>query len=131
MKPTFRLFDTMTRETRELTTLEQQHLRFYSCGPTVYSYAHIGNFRTFLTADLIVRTAEALGWKVTYVSNITDVGHLTVDDVADAACEDKMEKALKKDGAQFNNVWELADVYADPLEEDWRILNLPEPQVRP
>ena len=65
----------------------------YSCGPTVYSYAHIGNFRTFLTADLIVRVARALGWSTLYVSNITDVGHLTEDDVADARDESK-EKRL-------------------------------------
>jgi len=71
---TFRLYDTMSRQVKPLATVEPGHLRFYSCGPTVYSYAHIGNFRTFLTADLVIRTAEAIGMRVTYVSNITDVG---------------------------------------------------------
>lgn len=128
----FRLYDSLTRTVKPLTTLEPDHLRFYSCGPTVYSYAHIGNFRSFLTADLIVRTAKALGWKVTWVSNITDVGHLTEDDVADAHGEDKMEKALRsKEGEQFNNVWELAEFYEDAYREDWRRLNLLEPDVRP
>ncbi|MBS1716564.1 MAG: cysteine--tRNA ligase [Armatimonadetes bacterium] len=132
MPPVFKLYDTMSKEVKPLKTVEPRHLRFYSCGPTVYSYAHIGNFRTFLTADLVVRTAEALGWKVTYVSNITDVGHLTVDDVADAEGEDKMEKALKsKEGEAFNNVWELAEFYADALVSDWQLLNLRAPQVRP
>lgn len=122
----------MTRTVKDLEPLEPGHLRFYSCGPTVYSYAHIGNFRTFLTADLIVRTAEAIGWRVSYVTNITDVGHLTQDDIADAAGEDRMEKALQsKEGERFHNVWELAEYYADILKDDWRALNLREPLVRP
>jgi cysteinyl-tRNA synthetase len=131
-KPTFKLYDTMSRQVKPLETTEPGHLRFYSCGPTVYSYAHIGNFRTFLTADLIVRTAMALGWRVTYVSNITDVGHLTEDDMADAGGEDKMARALKsKEGEQFPNIWDLADHYARAFIDDWRKLNLVEPFVRP
>src|SRR4051812_33187710 len=101
---TFRLTDTLSGQVKPLTTLEPDHLRFYSCGPTVYSYAHIGNFRSFLSADLVVRTARSIGWRVTWVSNITDVGHLTDDDVADAQGEDKMERALRsKEGEQFHN----------------------------
>ncbi|HLK13386.1 MAG TPA: cysteine--tRNA ligase, partial [Fimbriimonadaceae bacterium] len=100
--------------------------------PTVYSFAHIGNFRTFLTGDLIVRTAEAIGWRVTYVSNITDVGHLTEDNVADASGEDKMARALhSSDGQRFNNVWELAEFFEAAFAEDWLALNLREPNVRP
>ena len=129
---TFRLYDTMSRQVKPLELLEPGHLRFYSCGPTVYSYAHIGNFRTFLTADLVIRTAKAIGIRVSYVSNITDVGHLTQDNVADAAGEDKMAKALQsKEGEQFNNVWELAEYYEDAFLEDWARLNLIEPNVRP
>jgi len=128
----FRLYDTLTRKVKALAPTEPGHLRFYSCGPTVYSYAHIGNFRTFLTSDLIVRTAEALGWRVTYVSNITDVGHLTQDDTADASGDDKMASALKsKEGERFVNVWDLAEHYATAFEEDWRQMNLLEPAVRP
>lgn len=130
--PTFRLYDTMTRQVKPLETSEPEHLKFYCCGPTVYSYAHIGNFRTFVSADLVVRTAQALGWMVTYVSNITDVGHLTEDSFSDASGEDKMEKALKsKEGQAFPNVWDLARHYADAFEEDWASLNLLEPTVRP
>lgn len=129
---TFRLFDTQSRQIKPLATAEPRHLKFYSCGPTVYSYAHIGNFRTFLTADLIVRTAQALGWKVSFVSNITDVGHLTEDDVADAGGEDKMEKGLKsKEGQGFANVWDLASHYADAFKEDWDRLKLIRPMVWP
>jgi cysteinyl-tRNA synthetase len=128
----FRLRDTMSGQVKPLTTAEPGHLRFYTCGPTVYSYAHIGNFRSFLAADLVVRTARALGWKVTWVVNITDVGHLTQDDVADAGGEDRMEKALKsKEGEQFANVWDLAEYYATAYIEDWKRLNLTEPSVRP
>jgi cysteinyl-tRNA synthetase len=131
-KPALRLTDTLTRKVKTLETLEPGRLRFYSCGPTVYSFAHIGNFRTFLTADLIVRTAQALGWQVDYVSNITDVGHLTEDDVADAAGEDKMAKGLRsKEGQRFVNVWDLAEFYADAFKEDWRRMNLLEPLVWP
>ncbi len=131
-KKAFRLYDTMTRKVKELTTIEPGHLRFYSCGPTVYNYAHIGNFRSFLTADLVVRTAEALGWKVSFVNNITDVGHLTADDVADSQGEDRMEKGLKsKEGSRFANVWDLADYYTEAFKSDSKKLNLREPMVRP
>lgn len=126
----FRLYDTMTRQLKPLELGEPGHLRFYSCGPTVYNYAHIGNFRTFLTADLVVRTAEALGWKVSYVSNITDVGHLTSDDQDGG--EDRMEKGLKsKEGESFANVWDLASFYADAFKSDWVRLNLRRPLVWP
>lgn len=128
----FKLYDTLSRTVKPIKTSEPNHLKFYSCGPTVYSYAHIGNFRTFLTTDLVIRTAEAIGWEVTYVSNITDVGHLTQDDVADAAGDDKMAKALaSKEGDQFANVWDLARFYAEAFEADWRCLNLKTPTVRP
>lgn len=128
----FLLYDSLSRQVKPLQTLEPKKLTFYSCGPTVYSYAHIGNFRSFLTADLIVRTARSLGWSVKWVSNITDVGHLTQDDVADAGGEDRMEKALRsKEGENFNNVWELAEYYTDAYAKDWHTLNLVEPTVRP
>ena len=122
----------MTNRVEPLSLIEPGTLRMYSCGPTVYSYAHIGNFRSFLTSDLIVRTARKLGWTVNYVTNITDVGHLTEDDVADSQGEDRMAKALKsKEGESFGNVWDLARYYADALLRDWRALNLVDPTLRP
>jgi cysteinyl-tRNA synthetase len=130
--PPFQLFNTLSGEVQPLAPLEPDHLRMYTCGPTVYSHAHIGNFRTFLTSDLIVRTAQAIGWKTTYVSNITDVGHLTEDDYADAGGEDKMARALRsKEGARFANVWDLARFYTESLLDDWSMLNLRAPDVRP
>ncbi len=132
MSRTFTLHNTLTGRTEPLALLEEGHLRFYGCGPTVYSYAHIGNFRSFLTADLILRTAQAIGWKTTYVTNITDVGHLTADDYTDPSGEDRMARALRsKDGDRFANVWDLARYYAETLIQDWRTLNLREPDVRP
>ena len=129
---TFKIYNSLARKTEAIEPIEPGHLRFYACGPTVYSYAHIGNFRSFLTADLVLRTARALGWKTTYVTNITDVGHLTEDDVADAAGEDRMEKALRSErGQQFANIWDLARYYTDVMLEDWHALNLRDPDVRP
>jgi len=129
--PTFRLYNTLTQETEPVEPIEDGHLRFYSCGPTVYAYAHIGNFRSFLTADLIRRTAEALGWEVTNVSNITDVGHLTHDDLVDPGGEDKMQQALEREGERFANIYDLARHYTEAFLDDWHALNLREPEVRP
>ena len=132
MNHEFRLYNTLTGKVEPLSLIESDHLRFYSCGPTVYSYAHIGNFRSFLTADLILRTAQALGWKTTYVTNITDVGHLTNDDTMDASGEDRMARALRSsEGSRFANVWDLSRHYSSALQSDWQILNLLKPDVRP
>jgi cysteinyl-tRNA synthetase len=129
--PTFRIYNSRTRQVEPIEPIEEGHLRFYACGPTVYTYAHIGNFRSFLTADLIKRTAEAIGWDTTYVSNITDVGHLTQDDLTDPSGEDKMAQALEREGTRFANIYDLARYYTDAFVEDWRALNLRDPDVRP
>ncbi len=133
---TLRLTNTLTRqlepvEPTQTTADGMPLLRVYGCGPTVYSYAHIGNFRSFLTTDLLLRTARALGWQTRYVSNVTDVGHLTGDDLADADGEDKMAKALEREGERFANIYDLARHYTDALLYDWEVLNLLEPDVRP
>ena len=73
-----------------------RRVSFYSCGPTVYDFAHIGNFRSFLNADVLRRTLEFLGYDVTHVMNITDVGHMTEDGVADGGGEDKMKVAARR-----------------------------------
>ena len=128
----FHLYNSLSRETETVEPLHDGHLQFYSCGPTVYSYAHIGNFRSFLTADLIFRTAKSIGWEVTYATNITDVGHLTDDDLTGTTGEDRMVQALQsKEGERFANIWDLARYYTLVLQEDWRSLNLLEPTVRP
>src|SRR5512147_3334262 len=75
-----RLRDTLTRATQELRPLEPGRVRMYSCGPTVYRFAHVGNLRTFLLPDLIRRAVLYHGIEVLQVQNITDVGHLRADD---------------------------------------------------
>lgn len=77
---------------------EGKKVTLYSCGPTVYSYAHIGNFRSFLMADLLRRVLESQGYAVRHVMNITDVGHMTVDHLADAEGEDKLAKVARELG---------------------------------
>ena len=131
-QPRLSLFNTLTRRVEPVELIQPGMLSMYSCGPTVYSYAHIGNFRTFLTADLIARVARTLGLEVRYVTNITDVGHLTEDDTADAGGEDRMERALSsEEGKRFENVWDLARHFTEALLDDWSALNLLEPTVRP
>lgn len=134
--PALTLYNTLTRREEQVTPLQTDAfghpvLRIYHCGPTVYAFAHIGNFRSFLTTDLLVRTAHAIGWKTRYVSNITDVGHLSEDDYADARGQDKMARALEREGERFANIYDLARFYTAALEQDWRALNLLEPDVRP
>ena len=93
-----RLYNTLTREQDEFTPLDPQGrlVRFYTCGPTVYDFAHVGNFRAFLNADVLRRTLELLGYEVRHVMNITDVGHMTDDANPDGGGEDKMEVASKR-----------------------------------
>ena len=129
--PPLRLYNTLTRKTEPVEPAEPDHLRFYACGPTVYNHAHIGNFRSFLTADLLLRTAQALGWETTYVSNVTDVGHLTEDDTTDPSGEDRMARALRREEQRFANTYDLARYYTQSLLNDWQALNLREPNVRP
>ena len=92
------LYNTLTGHDETFTPLDPagRRVTFYSCGPTVYDYAHIGNFRSFLNADLLRRTLELLGYEVVHVMNMTDVGHMTDDEVADGAGEDKMEAAGRR-----------------------------------
>ena len=91
-----RFYNTLTHRVEPFRSIEPGAVRMYSCGPTVYDYAHIGNFRSFLFADLIRRFLEAAGHRVHHVMNITDVGHMTEDAVADGGGEDKMQVAMRK-----------------------------------
>ena len=91
-----RFYNTLSHSVEPFKTVEPGLVRMYSCGPTVYDYAHIGNFRSFLFADLIRRFLETAGHRVHHVMNITDVGHMTEDAVADGGGEDKMQVAMRK-----------------------------------
>jgi cysteinyl-tRNA synthetase len=120
-----KLFNTLTRMKETFEPLETGRVRMYNCGPTVYDYAHIGNFRSFLFADVLRRYFEFKGWKVTQVMNITDVGHMVSD--ADEG-EDKMEFALKKLPAELRgkikDPWALARYYEDAFFEDMTALGI-------
>lgn len=120
-----KIYNTLTKKLEEFAPLHPDSVSIYACGPTVYDYAHIGNFRTYVMTDLLVRTLKFLGYQVKYVTNITDVGHLVSD--ADSG-EDKLEKGAKREG---KTAWDVAKFYTDAFLADSRKLNLVEPDVRP
>lgn len=123
---TIRLFNTMSRKIEEFKPLIPNHVGFYSCGPTVYHYAHIGNLRTMIHNDILKRMFIENGYDVRHIMNITDVGHLTSDD-ADSG-EDKMEKGAARDN---KSVWDIAKFYKEQFLQDYDDLNLIRPTVMP
>jgi cysteinyl-tRNA synthetase len=125
MTPPLRLYDNYTRSLRPFAPLEPETVRLYTCGPTVYDYQHIGNFRTFLFEDILKRVLEWNGYRVVHVMNITDVGHLVSD--ADVG-EDKMEKGSRRTG---KSAWEIAKLYTDAFLDDMRALNIEPPTHLP
>ena len=137
--PAVHIHNTLTGELAELKPIAGAAgpVTFYTCGPTVYDDAHIGNFRSFLNADILRRTIELTGTPVRHVMNITDVGHMTDDTNADGAGEDKMAVAgrrlleAKKSGKihadvaiDANDPMAIADFYASRFLEDARLLGL-------
>ena len=114
-----RFFNTLGRKKEELKPLERGRVRIYSCGPTVYKYVHIGNLRTFMFADLLCRSLEYLGYEVTQVMNITDVGHL-VDDTFDRG-EDKMLVAARLENKSPE---EIANAYTQAFLDDAAKVNI-------
>lgn len=116
-----KLYNTLTRKVEEFTPQDTERVKMYTCGPTVYSFAHIGNFTAYIYWDLLVRTIRLNGWKEDRVLNITDVGHLASD--ADAG-EDKMEKGARREG---KTVWQIAEMYMNDYLANFRALNLIEP----
>lgn len=120
-----KLYNTLTKKVEEFVPSDPKLVTLYSCGPTVYDYAHIGNFRTYAMTDFLVRTLRYLGYKVNYVMNVTDVGHLVSD--ADSG-EDKLEKGAKREG---KTAWDVAKFYTNAFLADSNKLKLLEPDVRP
>ena len=108
-----RLYDSLTREVRELVPHEPGHVTIYSCGPTVYRYAHLGNYRTFMLGDLIRRALRYEGLRVTQIMNITDVGHMTDESSAEAV--DKMQLAMEDEGLA---PLEIAEKYTQAVLDD-------------
>jgi len=122
----FRVFNSLTRRKEIFTPREPGRVRMYNCGPTVYNRQHIGNFRSFLFADLLRRWLEYLGLEVSQVMNITDVGHLTDD--ADMDGEDKIEAQARREKIDPQKI---ADGYAELFLADVRELGVLAPMAYP
>ncbi|MGC3970499.1 MAG: cysteine--tRNA ligase [Pirellulales bacterium] len=126
LRMAIRLYNSLTRSLTELQPRTPGRVTMYHCGPTVYSSPHIGNFRSFLFADVLRRFVEDQGLQVTQVMNITDVGHLTLDDVEGG--EDKMEAASRKTGL---TAWDIAKKYEAEFHDCQRQLHVRLPHQMP
>jgi len=113
-----KIYNTLTKKVEEFIPNNKEYVSMYTCGPTVYNYAHIGNLRTYIFEDIFEKGLTFLGYNVKRVMNITDVGHLTSD--ADTG-EDKMLKGAKKEG---KTPQELADFYTKAFFDDLDKLNI-------
>jgi len=118
-----KLYNTLSRKNEDFKPLKGKQVGLYTCGPTVYNYAHIGNLRTYVFEDVLKRVLGYNKYKVNHVMNITDVGHLTSD--ADEG-EDKLEKGAER---EKKTVWEVAEFYTKAFKDDMKELNLLEPDT--
>ena len=116
IKTQIQIFDTKSRSNQSICISNDQFLRVYGCGPTVYRDAHVGNMRTFLLADLLVRLTKKLGYQVKFIQNITDVGHMSED-----FTEDKMLAQAK---IEAKDPFEVAKMYEARFHEDLKLLNI-------
>jgi cysteinyl-tRNA synthetase len=117
------LFNSLTRKKEPFQPIHPPKVGLYTCGPTVYNYAHIGNLRTYLFEDILKRALTYNGFRVKHVMNITDVGHLTGDrDMG----EDKLEKGARREG---KSAWEIAAFYTERFKEDLARLNILPPTL--
>ena len=117
------VYNTLTKKIEEIIPNEPGKIKMYTCGPTVYHYAHIGNLRTYISEDILEKTLKYLGYEVKRCMNITDVGHLTSD--ADTG-EDKMLKGAKR---EHKTVLEIAQFYTDEFKKDCEKLNIKWPEI--
>lgn len=120
-----KLYNTLTRQKEEFKPLDGREVRIYSCGPTVYQYAHIGNLRTYVFMDILRRVLKYDGFSLKHVMNITDVGHLVSD--SDEG-EDKMLKTVRQ---QQKSPWEIAEYYTGVFLKDLEALNIEKPEIVP
>ncbi|MFH1365847.1 MAG: cysteine--tRNA ligase [Patescibacteria group bacterium] len=118
-----KFYNTLTRKKENFIPINKEEVRMYSCGPTVYYYAHLGNLRAYVFTDILCRTIRYSGLKLKQIMNITDFGHLTSD--ADSG-EDKMTKGLLREGKELTlkNMRELAEFYTERFKEDLQALNI-------
>ena len=118
-----KLYNTLNKQVEKFIPNEEGKVKMYTCGPTVYHYAHIGNLRTYIFEDILEKGLKFIGYDVKRAMNITDVGHLTSD--GDTG-EDKMAKGAKREG---KNVYEIADFYTNAFFKDMESLNLKKPDI--
>ena len=118
-----RIYNTLTRKVEEFKSIKSRVVGMYTCGPTVYHYAHIGNLRTYIFEDVLEKTLKFIGYDVKRVMNITDVGHLSSD--SDTG-EDKMLKGAKREN---KSVLEIAKFYTDAFKKDVEKLNVKWPDI--
>ena len=118
-----KIYNTLTRKIEEFIPNEEGKVKFYTCGPTVYHFQHIGNMRNYIGHDILDKTLRYLGYDVYRVMNITDVGHLTSD--SDSG-DDKMVKSAK---AQNKTVMDIAKFYTEQFFNDFKLLNNKVPEV--
>ncbi|UCG95722.1 MAG: cysteine--tRNA ligase [archaeon] len=123
-----KLYNSLKRKKEEFRPIEDKKVRMYNCGPTVYSYAHIGNLRSFTFADILRRYLEYTGFKVKQVMNITDVGHMTAESLDAESGKDKMEEAARKEN---KDPWQIAEFYTEAFLEDSERMNFLQPHERP
>ncbi len=116
-----KFYNTLNRKTEDFKAIKSEVVSLYTCGPTVYDYAHIGNLRAFIFDDTLRRVLEASNYQVNHVMNITDVGHLVSDDDEG---EDKLEKGALREG---KTVWDVAKHYTDAFLSDMKALNILHP----
>ncbi|PIY93383.1 MAG: cysteine--tRNA ligase, partial [Candidatus Magasanikbacteria bacterium CG_4_10_14_0_8_um_filter_32_14] len=116
-----KIYNTLTKKIEEFKSISDKEVGLYTCGPTVYNYAHIGNLRTFVFEDILKRILKYNNYQVKHVMNITDVGHLTDD--ADTG-EDKMEKGSRREG---KTAWEIAEFYTKAFKKNLQELNIEPP----
>lgn len=118
-----KLYNTLGRKVEEFIPYHKDEVTMYTCGPTVYHYAHIGNLRTYIFEDVLEKTLNYVGYHVKRAMNITDVGHLTSD--GDTG-EDKMLKGAIR---EHKTVWEIADFYTKAFKKDAEKLNIKWPEI--
>lgn len=123
-----KLYNTLTRTVEDLQPLKAGEVSLYTCGPTVYDYAHIGNLRAFIFDDTLRRALEAAGLRVKHVMNITDVGHLVADEDESVLSEDKFEKGARREG---KTVWEVAAHFTEAFKHDMATMNILPPSLNP
>lgn len=122
-----KLYNSLTRQIEEFVPIHDKTVGIYTCGPTVYSFVTVGNWRTYTLGDIVYRALSYAGYEVTYVMNITDVGHLTGDNLGDADTgEDRLEKAAKKEG---KTAWDIAAYYTADFFKGFESLHLTKPRV--